>query len=295
MVTEEKINILVTGANGQLGNEIRLLAQEHTDYHYFFTDIQELDVCNESMINHYVEDHHIHLIINCAAFTAVDNAEKPENHSLCNKLNHLAPLYLAKAAQRMGAGIIHLSSDYVFDGESFIPYREDDRKHPTSVYGTTKLEGEIAVLSACERSVIIRTAWLYSIFGKNFVNTMLRLSKEKKELGVVFDQIGTPTYAHDLANAIFTIIGKGLIPGVYHFSNEGVCSWYDFAKAVHRWGGIHDCHIKPLHTDEYPSLAKRPAYSVLDKSKIKATYDIEIPQWEESVEHCINRMKNLEK
>lgn len=289
------MNILITGANGQLGNELKILSKEYPAYHYIFTDVDELNICDEEAVSRCINEKQIELIINCAAFTNVDGAEKPENRELCENLNGKAPGYLAKAAQQAGAVFIHISTDYVFDGDSFVPYQEDDKKHPMSVYGTTKLKGEENVIAACKKHVIIRTAWLYSPFGKNFVKTMLKLSRERSELGVVFDQIGTPTYARDLAKAIFVIIEKGITPGVYHFSNEGVCSWFDFAKAILRIGGISGCKVKPLHTNEYPAPAKRPACAVLDKTKIKKTYGIDIPQWEESLVDCIKRLKNLEK
>ena len=227
-------------------------------------------------------------IINCAAFTAVDKAEsEPE---LCELLNHTAPEYLADAAEAVGATMIQVSTDYVFDGTACRPYTETDDTCPNSVYGRTKLAGEEAVIRNCPGSMVIRTAWLYSTFGNNFVKTMIRLGKEKEELGVIFDQIGTPTYAADLAAAIMTAINKGIVPGVYHFSNEGVISWYDFTKAIHRIAGITSCHVRPLHTAEYPTPANRPAYSVLDKTKIKQTYGIEIPYWEESLEKCIKKL-----
>lgn len=278
-------NILITGANGQLGSEIRVLSQEHNQYNYFFTDVDSLDICNEQAIIDYVTVNRIDLIVNCAAYTAVDNAE--DNKELADKLNRVAPGYLARAAQKRGAGIIQVSTDYVFDGTNHIPYREDEKTCPASVYGTTKLAGEEEVMAECEKTVIIRTAWLYSTFGNNFVKTMIRLGRERDSLGVIFDQVGTPTYARDLARAIFAIINKGLVRGIYHFSDEGVCSWYDFTKTIHRLVGI-SCVVKPLHTADYPTKAARPHYSVLDKTKIKTTFGIEIPHWEESLEECIS-------
>ena len=282
------MNILITGANGQLGNEMRVLSKENGQHAYFFTDVQELDICDEQAVHGFVKDNRIDVIVNCAAYTAVDKAE--DNQELCDKLNHVAPGYLAAAAEACGAALIQESTDYVFDGTAHIPYTEECDPCPNSVYGTTKLEGEYEVLNHCEKSVVIRTAWLYSTFGNNFVKTMLRLGKEKETLGVVFDQIGTPTYARDLARAIFTAIYKGVVPGVYHFSDEGVCSWYDFTKAIHRIAGITTCKVSPLHTNEYPAKAPRPHYSVLDKTKIKTTYNIEIPHWEESLEACIKEI-----
>ena len=281
-------NILITGANGQLGNEMRLLSAEHPEYAYFFTDVEELNICNEQAVMDYVEDHHIHVIVNCAAYTAVDKAE--ENVELCTKLNADAVGYLAKAAEANGAEFIQISTDYVFDGTAHVPYKETESTCPNSVYGSTKLIGEQHALTYCSRTMVIRTAWLYSTFGNNFVKTMIRLGKERDSLGVIFDQVGTPTYARDLARAIYAAIGQGVVPGIYHFSNEGVCSWYDFTKAIHRLAGITACQVKPLHTEEYPTPAKRPHYSVLDKSKIKMMFGIEIPYWEESLKECINAL-----
>jgi dTDP-4-dehydrorhamnose reductase len=283
---------LVTGSNGQLGNELRLLAKDDTENKFYFTDINELDVCNMQAVTSYIETYKINLIINCAAFTAVDKAEAPENRMICDKLNRLAPQYLARAIENVQGSLIQISTDYVFDGESFIPYRENDKTHPMSIYGASKLAGEINAINTCSKCVVIRTAWLYSSFGNNFVKTMMKLGAERSDLGVVFDQIGTPTYARDLARAIFTIIGKGMVPGVYHFTDEGVCSWFDFAKAIHRLANITSCKVRPLHTEEYPAAAARPRYSVLDKSKIKTTYGIEIPHWEESLADCLNYMKD---
>ena len=278
-------NILITGANGQLGNEMRVLSAENPEYAYFFTDVAELDICNEQAILDFVKANQINVIVNCAAYTAVDKAE--ENVELCTRLNADAVGYLAKAAETHGAEFIQVSTDYVFDGTSHIPYQETEATCPNSVYGHTKLAGEQNALTLCSRSMVIRTAWLYSTFGNNFVKTMIRLGKERENLGVIFDQVGTPTYARDLARAIFTAIRQGVVPGIYHFSNEGVCSWYDFTKAIHRLAGITTCHVKPLHTEEYPTPAKRPHYSVLDKTKIKNTYHIEIPYWMDSLQSCI--------
>ena len=281
-------NILITGANGQLGNEMRVLSAEHPEYTYFFTDVAELDICNEQAIQDFVKANAIHVIVNCAAYTAVDNAE--DNIGLCTKLNADAVGYLAKAAEANGAEFIQISTDYVFDGTAHTPYRETEPTCPNSVYGHTKLMGEQNALTLCTRSMVIRTAWLYSTFGNNFVKTMIRLGRERDSLGVIFDQVGTPTYARDLACAIFAAIHQGVTPGIYHFSNEGVCSWYDFTKAIHRLAGITTCNVKPLHTSEYPTKAKRPHYSVLDKSKIKHTYGIEVPYWEESLQKCIAQL-----
>ena len=282
------MNILITGCNGQLGNEMQLLEKENPQHTYFNTDVAELDITDQQAIEQFVNDNQIDGIVNCAAYTAVDKAE--DNEGLCQKLNAEAPAYLAHAIGKRGGWMIQISTDYVFDGTNHTPYTEDEDTCPNSVYGKTKLVAELNVQKLCERSMIIRTAWLYSTFGNNFVKTMIRLGKEKPELGVIFDQIGTPTYARDLARVIMTAIIKGIVPGIYHFSNEGVISWYDFTKAIHRIAGITTCHVRPLHTAEYPTPAARPHYSVLDKTKIKQTYGIEIPYWEESLRNCIDQL-----
>lgn len=282
------MRILVTGANGQLGNEMQVLAKENMQHTYYFTDVEELDICNKDAIWAYIAEKQIELIVNCAAYTAVDKAE--DNPELARQLNCEAPKELARAAQFHGAAMIQVSTDYVFDGTAHTPYTEDCEPCPDSVYGTTKLAGEYEVINNCKQAIVIRTAWLYSTFGNNFVKTMLRLGKERDNLGVVFDQIGTPTYANDLAQVIYSIINTGIVPGIYHFSNEGVCSWYDFTVAIHRLAGITSCKVRPLHTAEYPAKANRPAYSVLDKTKIKTTFGIEIPHWEESLERCLEKL-----
>ena len=282
------MKILITGCNGQLGNEMQLLEKENPQHTYFNTDVAELDITDQNAIETFVNDHGIDGIVNCAAYTAVDKAE--DHEALCTKLNAEAPAYLADAIGRRGGWMIQISTDYVFDGTQHTPYTEDADTCPNSVYGKTKLVGELNVQKFCEQSMIIRTAWLYSTFGNNFVKTMIRLGQEKTELGVIFDQIGTPTYARDLAVAIFAAINQGVVPGVYHFSNEGVISWYDFTKAIHRIAGITTCHVRPLHTSEYPTPANRPHYSVLDKTKIKQTYNLEVPYWEESLAECIAKL-----
>lgn len=282
------MRILVTGANGQLGNEMQILARENPLHTYYFTDVQELDICDKEAVWNFISKNKIELIVNCAAYTAVDKAE--DNPELARQLNSEAPKEMARAAQACSAAMIQVSTDYVFDGTAHIPYTEDCAPCPDSVYGSTKLAGEQAVMEHCEQAAVIRTAWLYSTFGNNFVKTMIRLGKECDSLGVVFDQIGTPTYAHDLACAIFAMIDKGVVRGIYHFSNEGVCSWYDFTLAIHRLAGITSCKVTPLHTSEYPAKANRPHYSVLDKTKIKATYGIEIPHWEESLKNCLKKL-----
>jgi len=282
------MNILITGCNGQLGNEMQLLEKEDAANNYFNTDVAELDITDVEAIEQFLAANNIDGIVNCAAYTAVDKAEA--NEEFCTLLNAEAPGYLAHAIGKRGGWMIQISTDYVFDGTQHIPYQEDEDTCPNSVYGRTKLVGEFNVLKLCQQSMVIRTAWLYSTFGNNFVKTMIRLGNERPELGVIADQIGTPTYARDLARIIMTAINKGIQPGIYHFTNEGVASWYDFTKAIHRLAGITTCHVRPLHTSEYPTAAQRPPYSVLDKTKIKQTYGIEIPYWEESLKECIDKL-----
>jgi len=283
------MNILITGCNGQLGNEIKLLEKEYTQHTYFNTDVAELDITDADAIEKFVDENNIDGIINCAAYTAVDKAETDKE--TCTAINTVAPAYLAAAIEKRAGWLIHISTDYVFNGTKHTPYVENDTTCPDSVYGNTKLAGELGVQKLCKRTMIIRTGWLYSTFGNNFVKTMLRLGREKETLGVIFDQIGTPTYAADLAKAIMTAVEKGITPDVFHFSNEGVTSWYDFTLAIHRIAGIKGCHVKPLHTAEYPTPAMRPHYSVLDKTKIKQAYDIEIPHWETSLVKCIKLLE----
>ena len=282
------MNILITGCNGQLGNEMQLLEAKNPQHTYFNTDVEELDITDRETVCAFVEHNQIDGIVNCAAYTAVDKAE--ENQELCDMLNHVAPGYLAEAIEQRGGWLIQISTDYVFDGTNHTPYVETDPVCPNSVYGRTKLAGEEAAQRACSRTMIIRTAWLYSTFGNNFVKTMIRLGNERPQLGVIFDQIGTPTYARDLAVCIMTAINQGVKSGVYHFSNEGVISWYDFTKAIHRLAGITTCTVRSLHTSEYPTPAARPHYSVLDKTKIKQAYGIEIPYWEESLAECVKQL-----
>ena len=281
--------ILVTGCRGQLGNEIQQLAPQYADTCCFhFTDKDELDITDRKAVYQFVEQHAISIVINCAAFTAVDKAE--DNAELCDLLNHIAPGYLAEAVASVGGTMIQVSTDYVFDGTACRPYREDDDTCPNSVYGRTKLAGEESVIRQCAGSMVIRTAWLYSTFGNNFVKTMMRLGREREQLGVVFDQIGTPTYARDLARVILLAVDRGIVPGVSHFRHEGVTSWCDFIKAIHRLADIDSCQVSPIHTEDYPVPAPRPHYSVLDKSKIKRTYGIDIPWWEDSLKACIKAL-----
>ena len=283
--------ILVTGCRGQLGSELQKLAPAYDETCVFhFTDVDELDITDRQAVYDYIEAHSISIVVNCAAFTAVDRAEsEPE---LCDLLNNVAPGYLAEAVESVGGTMIQVSTDYVFDGCGHRPYLEDDPTRPQTVYGRTKLAGEEAVIRTCAGSMVVRTAWLYSTFGNNFVKTMLRLGKERETLGVVFDQVGSPTYARDLAAFILTAIDKGIVPGVYHYTNEGVCSWYDFTRAIHRIAGIEEknCKVSPIHTEDYPVPAPRPHYSVLDKQKVKDTYGIEIPWWEDSLKDCLKEL-----
>ena len=282
------MNIVITGCNGQLGNEIQLLQAQYAQHTWLNTDVNELDITDKAAIERFVEANEIDGIVNCAAYTAVDKAES--DPQLARKLNANAPAFLAEAVAKRGGWMVQVSTDYVFNGTKHTPYVETDEPCPNSVYGQTKLEGEQAVSKLCPNTMIIRTAWLYSEFGNNFVKTMIRLGREREQLGVIFDHVGTPTYAHDLATVIMTAIDKGIKPGVYHFSNEGVTSWYDFTKSIHRLAGINTCQVSPLHTAEYPTPACRPAYSVLDKTKIKDVYGIEIPHWEESLAKCIAKL-----
>ena len=256
-----------------------------------YTDIKDLDLTDSEAVKKFIIDNEISHVVNCAAYTAVDKAE--QEPALCAKINTDAVKNIAEVAADYGVKVIHVSTDYVFDGTAHAPYKESDKVNPISTYGTTKRKGEMVLLSMSPDAVIIRTAWLYSPYGNNFVKTMIRLGSERPELGVVCDQIGTPTYALDLAEAIYTILtARQWVPGIYHFSDEGVCSWYDFTKAIHRIAGIKSCNVKPIATDDYPTLAARPPYSVLDKTRIKKTYGITIPHWEESLVDCINRLQN---
>ena len=281
-------SVLVTGAKGQLGVALHNISESFSGFEFYFTDVDTLDICNKTDVEAFVKSHNIDAIVNCAAYTAVDKAE--DDIDLCMRINCDAVRNLGEAAASVGAKVIHVSTDYVFDGCGTRPYREDDATNPASAYGTAKLAGEQALLAACPDSVIIRTAWLYSETGNNFVKTMLRLGAERDTLGVVADQKGTPTYAADLADAIKSILtAEQFAPGIYHYTNEGVCTWYDFAVKIFELAGIK-CTVNPLTTAEYPTRAKRPMYSVLDKSKIKSTYGINIPEWESSLVSLV--MKN---
>ncbi len=283
-------NILVTGSSGQLGSELRDISKSY-NYNFFFTDKTTLDITNESDIEKFINQNSINTIINCAAYTAVDKAEQDKIHA--DDINHLAVSYLARLAKIYNIKLIHISTDYVFDGKNYKPYREDDTTNPNGVYGLSKLSGEKALLHVNPKnSIIIRTSWVYSSHGANFVKTMLRLGKEQEKLKVIFDQIGTPTYAKDLAKTIMSILPKieNKKTEIYHYANEGVCSWYDFAKEIMRMAKI-TCRVVPILTKEYPTPAKRPHYSVLDKSKIKKDFSINIPYYKDSLDECLKSMR----
>ncbi len=302
------MNILVTGANGQLGNEMRIVSKSTND-NYTFTDVVEaggvetilLDMTDAEAVKRMVKERNIGCIVNCAAYTNVDKAESDE--ALCRKLNADAPKLLAEAMKEVGGLLVQISTDYVFGGDPYnTPCREDQKGTPTGVYGQTKLEGEENIKAVGCDYVIIRTAWLYSEYSKNFVKTMLNLTATRPKLNVVFDQAGTPTYAYDLAVAIKTVLAdyekenpnNGYSKrGIYHFSNEGVCSWFDFTKKIAELAGNTACDIQPCHSDEFPSPVKRPAYSVLDKTKIKETFGLRIPYWTDSLKVCMRNMKAM--
>lgn len=287
------MNILVTGANGQLGNCFRNCFQRGSKDNYIFTDVAELDITDPAAVRRMVADNKIGIIINCAAYTNVDKAE--EDAAFAETLNSTAVRNLADAIKDNDGTLIHISTDYVFGKEPYnVPCREDQTGTPTGVYGLTKLHGEQAIAASGAKALIFRTAWLYSEYGKNFVKTMLGLTSSKPSLKVVFDQTGTPTYAQDLADTIFDIIEKRQYngnEGTYHYSNEGVCSWYDFTKIIAAMTGNDTCDIQPCHSDEFPSKVKRPSYSVLDKTKVKETFGIRIPYWTDSLRKCINNIK----
>lgn len=297
------MNILVTGANGQLGNEMRIVAKRSKDK-YIFTDVIEvdgqetiiLDITNLDAIRQMVKDNDIKVIVNCAAWTNVDAAEDPEKYDLVELLNAKAPENLALSMKEVDGLLVHISTDYVFGGDPYnTPCKEDQKGTPTGVYGLTKLHGEQNIQASGVDYIILRTAWLYSEFGKNFVKTMLNLTTTRPQLKVVFDQVGTPTYAYDLAKVIYDIIENRKFEGntgIYHYSNEGVTSWYDFTKLIAEIAGNKECDIQPCHSDEFPSPVKRPAFSVLDKTKVKETFGIKVPYWTDSLKIC---MKNLMK
>ena len=289
------MNILVTGANGQLGSCLRDVAAGSTD-NYIFTDVAELDITNAAAVRKAVSDNAVDVIVNCAAYTNVDKAE--DDAAFAELLNATAVRNLAEAAKENGATLIHISTDYVFGKEPYnVPCREDQKGTPTGVYGLTRLHGEQAIAETGVKALIFRTAWLYSEYGRNFVKTMLNLTSTRPELKVVFDQTGTPTYAGDLAHALFDIIENRRFAGnegVYHYSNEGVCSWYDFTKMIAEYAGNTACDIQPCHSDEFPSKVVRPSYSVLDKTKFKNTFGIKVPYWTDSLRRCIANLKTTE-
>lgn len=297
------MNILVTGANGQLGNEMRILAKESQDK-YIFTDVNQvegfettyLDITNLEAIRQMVKENDVSAIVNCAAWTNVDGAEDPDKYDLVEKLNATAPENLAKAMKEVDGLLVHISTDYVFGAEPYnTPCKEEQTGTPTGVYGLTKLHGEQKIIATGCDYVIIRTAWLYSEFGKNFCKTMMNLTATKPELKVVFDQVGTPTYALDLAKAITVVLEKfdGTQTGVYHYSNEGVCSWFDFSKMIAEYNGTTECEVQPCYSCDFSSPVKRPSYSVLDKAKIKSTFGVEVPYWTDSLKKCINNLKSI--
>lgn len=280
--------ILVTGAGGQLGNAIRVQASERSGDVFYFTDVDSMDVCDKSQLSDFVRHNGVQYLINCAAYTAVDKAE--DDVEQCMRINRDAVRNMGEVAAGQNIRLMHISTDYVFDGNARQPYREDDPVNPQSVYGLSKLAGEQALQSICPQSVIIRTAWLYSEFGNNFFKTMLRLGNERETVRVVDDQVGTPTYAADLAEALFAIVDSPVFrSGIYHYSNQGVCSWYDFAAQIMQ-RAAPNCRVIPVKTHEYPTRAVRPAYSVLSKEKIKQTYGVQTPDWSESLAKALRKV-----
>jgi dTDP-4-dehydrorhamnose reductase len=289
------MNILVTGSNGQLGSEIKDIVTNYKDFCFFFRDLPALDICNSKQLALFFTENSIDTVINCAAYTNVDKAE--EDIEIAEKVNATGVLNLVNAVEKVQGKLIHISTDYVFDGSNFLPYQESDEVNPIGVYGNTKRRGELAVINSGIDGIVIRTSWLYSAYGNNFVKTMLRFGNERDELDVIFDQVGTPTSASDLAKTCLDILtykkdakinSKG---NIYHFSNEGVASWYDFAVAIMEFGKV-DCQVKPIQTKDYPTLAKRPPFSVLNKTKIKTDFEIEIPYWRDALVACIQKLKN---
>ncbi|MBI4648020.1 MAG: dTDP-4-dehydrorhamnose reductase [Bacteroidia bacterium] len=292
-MTQSQITILVTGANGQLGMELKALSHEYHEFRFIWTDIEELDITNKESLNKFFGNHKIDGIINCAAYTAVDKAESDDAEAF--RINSAAVKNLVDIVKHYHCRFIHISTDYVFDGTSNQPYKEDDKVNPVSIYGKSKLAGEQEIIKSGIDAIIIRTSWLYSAYGNNFVKTILRIAKEKSEIGVVFDQTGNPTYAHDLAKALLDILQitykniNSFKSGIYNFSNEGVCSWYDFATEIITITNL-SCKIVPIETSEFSTQAKRPQYSVLNKKKIRETFNIEIPHWRGSLENCIRKL-----
>jgi len=289
------MRVLITGSNGQLGSEIKELAANYKKIDFFFKDLPDLDICNFNLLQSFIIDNKINAVINCAAYTAVDKAE--EDEIIAKKVNLEGVLNLVNALQTVNGKLIHISTDYVFNGDHFLPYKESDSVSPIGVYGKTKREGELAVINSTLDAIVIRTSWLYSSYGNNFVKTMLRLGKKNESLGVIFDQVGTPTYARDLAKTCLEILcGENSVNisnngNLYHYSNEGVASWYDFAISIMELGGAN-CKVNPIQTKDYLTLAIRPQYSVLNKSKIKTDFKIIIPYWRDSLKDCIEKIKN---
>lgn len=282
------MNILVTGANGQLGSELAAIAPQYRQHHFLFTDIDTLDIGNKEAIEHFVNKNSVQAIINCAAYTAVDKAESDEANA--HRINALAVQSLGEVAALCNMLMLHVSTDYVFDGTNHKPYKETDAVCPTNVYGRTKLLGEQLLQKVHPEAIVVRTSWLYSSYGSNFVKTMMRLGEERDLLGVVGDQVGTPTYAADLAAALMHIVNtEKRVAGIYHFSNEGVCSWYDFTVVIHKIKGIA-CKVSPIDSDAYPVRTPRPHYSVLNKGKIKQTYGIDIAHWQEALARCLEKL-----
>ncbi len=285
--------ILVTGQNGQLGQSLQSLVKKNPQYQFTFTGRDQLDLSHSESIASYFSQHKFDLIINCAAYTAVDKAE--EQQQLAEAINYLAVKQLAEIAKKNNSILLHISTDYIFDGTNYKPYIEDDAINPQNIYGSTKLKGEQAIQAIASDAIIIRTSWVYSEYGHNFVKTMLKLGKEREELNVIFDQIGAPTYATDLASCMLTIVdslsnSQQTGVSVYHYSNEGVCSWYDFAKAIFEYTNTA-CKVSPIETKDYPTPAKRPHYSVLNKAKIKQKYQLNIPYWKDSLQACLNKLQ----
>ena len=290
------MNVLVTGANGQLGNHLRLLG-ESSQHRYFFTDVEELDITRRDAVMNFILTNGINVVMNCAAYTNVDRAEDDEETA--ELVNSVAVRHLADAMKVSGGMLIHFSTDYVFGGNGYNrPCTEDAALNPTGAYGRTKMHGEQAIAEVGCHCILVRTGWLYSEYGTNFVRTMLRLMSERDRLNVVFDQVGTPTYAGDLARVVFDMVETDACrgrDGIYHYSNEGVCSWYDFALEIARQAGNEDCTVMPCHSDEFPSKVCRPPYSVLDKTKIKQTFGVEIPHWTVSLAKCLENIYNMSK
>lgn len=288
------MNILITGSNGQLGNEIKQLASNYSSWNFIYKDLPDLDITNIKLLEKLVKEEAINTIVNCAAYTAVDPAES--NQEIAHAVNVLGAKNLAKLSNLYNIKLIHISTDFIFDGKHYLPYKETDQPNPLSVYGSTKLEGEQEVLTECSNSIIIRTAWLYSSFGANFVKTMQKLGSDRDELNVIFDQVGTPTFAGDLAQIILEILTQleagSAKKGVYHYSNEGIASWYDFAVEIMSLSNLK-CRVYPIETYQYPTPAPRPSFSVLNKEKIKTDFGIEIPHWKSSLKKCIQEINKV--